>query len=372
MNIQKTKTIKEGTTKILVFKKKSSIKGPGIKDSEPFYNPSMELNRDLSVVINQWLLGNSKKKLHLLDGLAASGIRGIRLANELIGDFDVTINDFDEESFLLIKKNIERNKEKNITACNKNLNILLSENKYNYIDIDPFGSPVYFIDSAVRSICNNGIVACTATDTAALCGVYPNVCLRRYGARSFHSFMMHEIGLRILIGFICREAAKYDKGIEPILSYSTDHYFRVYVKIKRGKDYANKSMEKCLILNPQKNMLPLCKNKEPVGPLWMNKLHNKSALEEIRTILFTKELKTKNKIWKMLSLFEEEADAPPFFYTTDEVASYLKISPPKIELIFEKLKEKGFIVTKSQFSPTSFKTSALFDEIKEVFKEAKR
>jgi tRNA (guanine26-N2/guanine27-N2)-dimethyltransferase len=371
MNVQKTEIIKEGTTKVFVFKKKASEKGPATKDKDPFYNPSMEQNRDLSIVVNQWLINNCEKQLHLLDGLAASGIRGIRLANELVGNFDVTINDYNEEAFLLIKKNISHNKLKNATACNKNLNVLLSENKYDYIDIDPFGSPVYFIDSAIRSIYNNGIIACTATDTASLCGVYPNVCLRRYGARPFHSFIMHEIGLRILLGFICREAAKYDKGIEPILSYSTDHFFRVYVKIRRGKHFANKSMERCSLINPQKIMFPLCKNKEPVGPLWMHKLHNKSALEEIRTILFTKELKTKNKIWKMLSLFEEEADAPPFFYTTDNVASYLKTSPPKIEIIFEKLKEKGFIVTKSQFSPTSFKTNATFDEIKEVFKEAK-
>lgn len=370
MNIQKTKTINEGTTKLLVFKKKFSSKGPGKKDSEPFYNPSMELNRDLSVVINQWLLGNSKKKLHLLDGLAASGIRGIRFACELVGDFEVFINDWNKESFLLIKQNIEKNKIENVKPYNKNLNTILSENRFDYIDIDPFGSPVSFIDSAVRSIRHNGIIACTATDTAALCGVYPKVCLRRYGSTPFHSFVMHEIGLRIILGFICREAAKYDKGIEPILCYSTDHYFRVYVKIKRGKSYANTSMKFFNSISSKE--IPLSSGKKcNIGPLWMDKLHNKSALEEIRTILFTKELKTKNKIWKMLSLFEEEADAPPFFYTTDDVASYLKISPPKIEIIFEKLKEKGFIVTKSQFSPTSFKTNAPFDEIKEVFKEAK-
>jgi len=370
MNLQKTKTITEGTTKVLVFKKKSSSKGPGIKDSEPFYNPSMELNRDLSVIINQWFLSKSKKKLQLLDGLAASGIRGIRFACELDGDFEVFINDWNKESYLLIKHNLENNQIENVTTYNNNLNVILSENKYDYIDIDPFGSPVSFIDSAVRSIRNNGIIACSATDTAALCGVYPKVCLRRYGASSFHSFVMHEIGLRILLGFICREAAKYDKGIEPILCYSTDHYFRVYVKIKRGKSSANESMNFFRSINSKE--LPLSSGKKcNVGPLWMGSLHNKSSLEEIRTILFKKELKTKNQIWKMVSLFEEEADAPPFFYTTDDVASYLKISPPKIEIIFEKLKEKGFVVTKSQFSFTSFKTNASFDEIKEVFKEAK-
>ena len=74
-----------------------------------------------------------------------------------------------------------------MVATNKNLNVLLSENRFDYIDIDPFGSPVGFVDSAMRSIKNGGVVACTATDTAALCGVYPRVCQRRYGAIPFHN-----------------------------------------------------------------------------------------------------------------------------------------------------------------------------------------
>ena len=112
MNVQKTEIIKEGTTKVFVFKKKASKKGPSSKDKDPFYNPSMEQNRDLSIVVNQWLINNCKKQLHLLDGLAASGIRGMRLANELVGNFDVTINDYKEEAFQLIKKNISHNKLK--------------------------------------------------------------------------------------------------------------------------------------------------------------------------------------------------------------------------------------------------------------------
>ena len=50
MIVQKTEIVKEGKTKSLVIKKKVSKKGPGSKDKEPFYNPSMELSRDLSIV----------------------------------------------------------------------------------------------------------------------------------------------------------------------------------------------------------------------------------------------------------------------------------------------------------------------------------
>ena len=207
------KKLSEGNTNVLVYKNKSVSKGPGSKQGVPFYNPSMQLNRDFSILVCQWLLDNSKRKTVFLDGLAASGIRGVRLANELVGDFEVVINDWDEKSYNLIKKNIEKHSFENVKACNMNLNVLLSEDKFDYIDIDPFGTPVDFIDSAIRSIKNDGIIACTATDTATLCGVYPKVCIRRYGAVPFHSVVMKEIGLRILLGFICRDAGKYDKGI---------------------------------------------------------------------------------------------------------------------------------------------------------------
>jgi len=369
-NIRDVECITEGKTEVLVFKNKITKKGPSSINKVPFYNPTMELNRDLSILVNQWLVNNNEKTMHILDGLAASGIRGIRLANELEGDFDVTINDWSEDAYALIKKNLEMCGLKNVVVSNRNLNTLLSEERFHYIDIDPFGSPVYFIDSAIRGIYNNGIIACTATDTATLCGVYPKVCLRRYGVRSFHSPVMHEIGLRILLGFICREAAKYDKGIEPLICHSTDHYFRAYIQVKNGISFANKSVDKLKSINPKE---PFFSGKQTteIGPLWLGKIQNKNMIEELRTILPGKQLNTKNILWVFLGLLEEESNAPVFFYTTDGLASLLKISPPKMEHIFEKLKEKGYDVARTHFSSTGFKTNASMDEIKVIFKQLK-
>ncbi|MCX6666805.1 MAG: tRNA (guanine(10)-N(2))-dimethyltransferase [Euryarchaeota archaeon] len=365
--IQKVESITEGKTSVLVLKKKVSKKGPGSKEKGPFYNPAMELNRDLSVLVIQWLVNCSKKHVKLLDGLAASGIRGIRLANEVEGDFDVSINDWDEEAHNLIKKNLESCKLENAVASNKNLSTVLSENCYHYVDIDPFGSPAHFIDSALRGVYNDGIIACTATDTAALCGVYPKVCLRRYGARPFHSPVMHETGLRILLGFICREAGKYDKGIEPLVCYASDHYFRVYFRIRNGIKRADESVGELKCVSSDK--LCLSKNSSVnVGPLWMGKLQNKNVVQELRTILFEKQVNTKHELWKLLSLLEDEADAPAFFYTVDSIASSLKRSLPKMKTIFEKLQNQGYNVARTHFSPTGFKTDAPIDEIKKLFK----
>jgi len=361
------KHITEGLTDFLVFKRKQSVKGPGIKDNSPFYNSAMELNRDLSILVCQWLVNNSIKHVHILDGLAASGVRGIRIKNEVEGDFDITINDRNKDAYDLIQRNVKNCNLINVNVLNKNLNTLLSEKKFDYIDVDPFGSPAYFIDSAMRSIINKGILACTATDTATLCGVYPKVCNRRYGAMPFHSFFMKEVALRILVGFICREAARYDKGMKPLLCYSNDHYFRVYIMVRNSVNSANESL-KNLSKIPSDEFVFSNNSDVDVGPLWMGRLQDKQMIKEIRTILFEKQLNTKNILWKLLDLLEEEADAPGFFYTTENVASLLGVSQPKMSTIFKKLKKDDYEVSRTHFSSTGFKTNAPKEKIESVFK----
>jgi len=367
MTNRPTDEIKEGTTELFVYKNKASVKGPSIRENVPFYNPAMELNRDVSVLVNQWFVNVSTKHVHILDGLAASGIRGIRLAHELSGDFDVTINDWNDESFALIQQNIQKNQLQNVSVFQRDLGSLLLERRYHSIDIDPFGSPVHFFDAAVKSVYNKGIIACTATDTAALCGVFPKVCFRRYAAWPLHGASMHEVGLRILLGCLCREAAKYDRGIEPLLCYTTDHYVRLYVQISNGKSAANASMAQYSSLTSKE--VPLSKDTATlIGPLWLGTIQKKTVIQEIRSLASTKVLNTKHLLWKFLDLLEEEADAPPFFYTINDLSSLLKVSPPTMEHIVEQLKKKGYVVTRTHCTPTGFKTNAPLDVVTEVFK----
>ncbi|MFH1101514.1 MAG: tRNA (guanine(10)-N(2))-dimethyltransferase [Methanobacteriota archaeon] len=374
--IRKTRpfeVVREGTTEVFVLKEKQTRKGPGTRHGEPFYNPAMEMSRDLSVLVYQWFIQGSKKPVHLLDGLASSGIRGVRLAHEIPGEFMVTMNDWNEQAYQLIQKNIAHNHLQNASATQHDLNVLLSQSSFDGVDIDPFGSPAYFVDSAMRNLSHNGILACTATDTAPLCGVYPLVCLRRYGAQPYHSPVMQEIGLRILLGFLCREAGKYDKGIEPLLCHVTDYYFRVYVQIKQGKRNANLNQENLTTISV--DQLPGFKNTKStihqIGPLWMGHLHKPLLIKQVRTDLFTKNMNTKHELWMLLQLLEDEAEAPPFFYTMESVAAALKTSPPRREYLFEKIREHGYTVTRTHITPTGFKTTAPSSVIKTLFQQKK-
>ena len=363
------KKITEGSTDIFVHINKDKKKGPGKKiGGTTFYNPSMELNRSLSVLFLQWFADKSNHSLKILDGLSSSGIRGIRFANEVSSDFKVYLNDWDKNAYDLIKKNIEHNNIKNAEVLNSNLNTILSKEKFDYIDIDPFGSPVYFFDSAIRSIKHNGFVSFTATDTATLCGVYNKVCKRRYDAESFHGVSMKEIGMRILLSSFARIAARYDKGIMPIISYVTDHYFRSYVQIYSNITCANDTISKVKTIKSGEK-IALDKTKKDVGPVWNGKLQDKKIFKEIRSIVKNKKFDSKADILKLVDLLEEEADAPIFYYTTSSIASYLKTSPPKKTDLFKFLEKKGYFVCNTHFDPMGFKTDASFNVIEKMFKE---
>lgn len=359
--------IVEGETSLFIYSNnKVHKKGPGRKQTFPFYNAAMTMNRDISILVLQYFINQKDKLCYILDGMAASGIRGFRFLNEVIGNFHVTINDFSDESFELIKKNAEKFDRETVELSNENIYTMLSKKSYDYIDIDPFGSPAIYIDSALRSIKNNGIIAVSATDTATLCGVYPKVCKRRYNANPLHGSCMHETALRILLGFIGQQAGKYDKGIEPLLSYSTDHYLRCYITIKNGVKNSNRSIDQ--ITHIRSSLIPGQNEKEiPVGPLWTGYLHNKQVLRKIIQILSNKKVQTEKQISSLLNILEQESIMPAFYYSTNILSKYLKKNPPRLDYVIGLIQKKGFFVTKTHFDPTGFKTNASKEVIEEIF-----
>lgn len=44
------------------------------------------------------------------------------------------------------------------------------------VDLDPYGSPSVFLDSAVQCVADGGLLMCTATDMAVLCGGNGEAC----------------------------------------------------------------------------------------------------------------------------------------------------------------------------------------------------
>jgi len=260
-------TVKEGKATIRI-QKTDKIS----KQMEVFYNPIMKLNRDISILLLNTI---ENKKMQIALPLAGSGIRGIRFLKELKKSKikSLSFNDYSIKAVNSIKSSLKFNKISNKNVFNKDANLFLLESKgFDYIDVDPFGSSNSYLDSAVRRISRDGILAVTNTDTAALTGTYPKTCMRKYWSAPKLDYMMHETGLRILIRKVQLIGMQYEKALYPMFSYFKDHYFRVFFRCVKGKKLCDEIAVKHGMI---KGVGPLW-----TGSLWDHKLVNRMQLED--------------------------------------------------------------------------------------------
>jgi len=369
--------VREGLARILV------PKAERIYDAPVFYNPVMALNRDISVLVARVL--ESKR---VLDALSATGIRGIRYALESPAG-EVWLNDISEEAYSLMKRNVALNfegelhedgdrsylrGEKLIVLNRGDANRLMAENfrYFDLVDLDPFGSPMEFLDTALRSVRRRGVLAVTATDTGVLCGAYARACVKNYLARPIRGELCHEAGLRILIGVIARYTAKYDLGIEVLLAYYRDHYFRAFVRFRSGARKAEKSLAQLGYLWQDENgrftyeraFLP--EKPKAYGPLWLGPLKDGAFMEKL-----VKELEdfepAHKKTGPFVELLSEELDVP-FHYDTHALARKNSLEVRKVSEVIERLIEMGYSTSRTHFSPTAIKTNAPFEVVLDVLR----
>ena len=367
-------TICEATTKILVEEQEIVDKKMSV-----FYNPVMKMNRDITIILLRAIQeqGSEHRPLKISDPLAGSGIRTIRMLKELPSEMikEIYVNDKKEKYSEYMKKNIELNElkkeQKNkIKIFNEDANTFLFENRpFDYIDIDPFGTPNPFLDSAIRSLRSGGLLAVTATDTSALCGSYPKACKRKYWAEPLRNELMHEIGLRILIRKVQLMGTNHQRALIPILSYSMDHYMRVFFRFDKGK--AN--MDKILSQHANYyNHNPATQNADIFGPIWTGQLNDlkllKKILEETEKEENIKHIE-KRTIKILQTLIEETEVGGIGFIDLHKEAKGKEGHLPKTEEVMKQLKEKGYKVSRTHFRDTAIRTNAPKEEIEKILEK---
>jgi len=375
------KTMQEGKAGIKAYTAETVS-----KDMPVFYNPVMKLNRDITILL---LNSIDKKDMQVALPLAATGIRGVRFLLELKKSKikKIFLNDNNNDAVKLIKSNLKLNKIKsgrkvNISNLDANLFILNSKG-FDYIDIDPFGSPNFLLDNAVKRLGRDGILAVTATDTGALCGSYKNACLRKYSGKPLRNEFCHEIGLRILISKVQSIGAQYDKALTPIFSYSKEHYFRVFFKCIKGKKKVDELMKnigyivyckKCLFRKNVDNIFndekcPLCKSKlDYAGKLWLGQLWDKKLVNNMCKNI--KNLEDKELV-KLLEIIKKESKISSVgFYDLAKVVKHNKLrNVPKKDLLINEIKKAGFKAAETHIRPNSIRSNI---ELKELIKLIKK
>lgn len=380
--------IVEGTTKISVPVPPPDANFPP-SAAPVFYNPEMELNRDINVAATaafvERLLSRKdikREEIRYVDAFSASGIRGLRIAGEV--GIHATMNDWSPEAFELIKENINLNGlEEKAQATRKNANALLHEQKFHIVDIDPFGTPAPYLDASVTSA--QGMLSVTATDTAPLCGAHLNSGIRKYAAVPLNTEYHSEMGLRVLLGACARELAKHEKGMLPLLSHVTRHYVRSYLEVLPGTKQADRTMKsmgfsiycpKCgfrehvygLAVHIDQGC-PACGALTKIaGPLWLGPFKEPEFCNEVISELEAHPLNTKDKAKKIITFCRDELDIP-MFYDQHVICKELGVSAIGIESLVEALRASGFEASRTHFSGTSFKTDAPITEIKKIILE---
>jgi tRNA (guanine26-N2/guanine27-N2)-dimethyltransferase len=373
--------VREGNTKLLTPDPAAfMVRGRFEPSLAPvFYNPRMEFSRDIAVLFLRLFSGMRDKPLEVCDPLAGSGARGVRYAKEVCNLASVVISDLNEDAIPLIRENAKINgvEGKVVVAC-KDANLLLSEHaepgqRFDYVDVDPFGTPSPFVDSAIRATKNGGVIALTATDTAPLCGIYPRACIRKYGGLPLRGEFCHETGLRLMIGDAVTEALKHDFGTKVLVSYSVDHYFRAYVQLLLGAKRGDESAANMgYILHCQSCgwrsqaalgaalpcSCPGCSG--PIkrgGPLWLGELGDEPFLSALASS-DRSGMGSEKRIAKFLPLLLGELGLPPTYYLIDEICSRIRRDVPQLAKVIESLRGLGYRAAPTHFHPKAVKTDA--------------
>lgn len=427
------KTVKEGLAEVLF-------------PQHVFYNPVQEFNRDLTIAVisefakeklaadinknvnknettevdgnsdsnktdmNDFVLEAGKKcqnGIKILEGLSASGLRSVRFGLEIPGVQFIVANDFDRAAVDVIDTNIIKNNLKElITSSCDDASMLMYKHKkdrFDVIDLDPYGSASQFLDAAVQAVSDGGLMCVTCTDAAVLCGNGSETCYSKYGAMSLKTKNCHEMGIRIILQCIESHANRYSRYIVPIISLSIDFYFRLFVKVYTGQGKVKRSASKmAMVYNcigcgsfslqkigeaiptkgsnfkyspatgpPVSDKCQHCGSRHQMGgPIWADPICDVDFIDRVIKSVSLNEakLKTSERIVGMLTMLKEELQDIPLYFVTDAICGIVHCQPMSLIQIRSAILNGGYRVSLSHAAQNSIKTDAPHDFVWDIIR----
>ncbi|KAK7418550.1 RNA methyltransferase tRNA(m5U54)methyltransferase [Neonectria punicea] len=196
-----------------------------------------------------------KAQFKILDALSASGLRALRYAHELPFVTSVKANDLSDSAAETIKMNVTHNGlQDKVTVTQGDalahmyraiaddlshrdrLGNTGKANKFDVIDLDPYGTAAPFFDAAVQAVRDDGGLLCiTCTDSAVWAGhSYCEKTYALYGGIPIKGMHSHEGGLRLVLNAVATSASRYGLTIEPLLSLSIDFYTKFFIRVTKS------------------------------------------------------------------------------------------------------------------------------------------
>lgn len=369
----------EGKTTLLVPPQSLTEKVP--PKTPAFFNPAAKLNRDLSILAYRAHAPMLSRKT-FADSFTGVGARALRVAVEAPEIEQVYGNDINTIAIGQAKEAAKINSvsDKCRFSIDEVCKFLLhgdSEGeRFGIVDLDPFGTPARHVDCVLRAVLDGGLVSITATDTAVLCGVYPEVCMRRYYGRPLNNSYGNETAIRLLLSLMALTASRLELAIKPVFVHATMHYLRVYASLSVSSSEANDVYRSigyvmhCFQCGHRfaaqeyaSAKCELCGSAMRTGgQLWTAPLHDGEFVKKMLGYDSDRQCK------KVLDLAAGEASGIPYYFRADEISAKLRTNPHSVQKIVEKLQSAGFVASKTALNTGAFKTSARIDEILSALK----
>jgi tRNA (guanine26-N2/guanine27-N2)-dimethyltransferase len=375
-----------------------------------FYNKAQVVNRDVSVLaLRAWAQGRAAglPAPTVFEGLAASGLRSLRYALEVPELGQITANDLDPTAVEAIARNRAHCgvAEGKVVPSTGDCALELLRRRGSplprpsVVDLDPFGSAMPFLDSAVQAVEDGGLLAVTCTDLLILCGAQMSVCGGKYGSFPVKAPYHHEQGLRIVLASIARAAAQHRRVIEPVLSLFLDFYVRVFVVVRSDTlaagrvgtslasvyqcqgcpSYALQPLQRAPAEGSQMARLAVgppvgrecasCGSPHHVGgPLWSGQLHSAEFVSRVEALARDSQLATKDRLAGVLALARSEVPTP-LFTTVSDWANTVRCTVPPYDAVRSALLALGYRCSLSHCVPNSLKTDAPPEALADVIRE---
>jgi tRNA (guanine26-N2/guanine27-N2)-dimethyltransferase len=331
-----------------------------------FYNPAMATDRDIGVaVLSAW----AKRRGHSGEGwemLAATGVRGLRLLNESAALSGIDLTEANPDAFEVLARNAARFAGRGARAHRADAREDPPRAPYDYIELDPYGSPLPFLGSALRALSVNGLLGVTATDLMVLAGPQPEVCLRKYGARPLRGWLGPEGGLRILIAALARAAREEGRGFRLRLAYVLGHHLRVYAELPQAGEGAPDPVG---TVGEDASTGPPLGGRGPFGPLWTGRLFDRGLLADLAVPAGAADPQV---VGRLFERWREEAEVDATFaYEPNRIAASLGLpEPPAVPKLLEQLRSRGFAAARSHITASAFRTSAPRSEVEAAARRA--
>jgi tRNA (guanine26-N2/guanine27-N2)-dimethyltransferase len=336
-----------------------------------FYNPRARLGRDLGVLAMRAEAERLERPLEVLELMAGAGLRTKRYLLEA-PVAKMVVNDANYTSFDVLRAHVgddPRVELHNELAQRLLCRFYLEDRRFDWVDLDPFGTPAPYVPYLTGVVRWEGLLYITATDAPVLCGAQRGESLKSYDAVSAYGRECHEIGLRILIGFVQRRLIQANMYGVPVLSYFDGYCWRVLIRAFKGTRGFNIEHLGFIVQTPDGEYratmagvpAPVNHQYNPsttvrwAGPLWLGPLHDHAFLSAMYRAAQEDYFADARRF---LTKLNRELDELPIVYSLPVLADRLNRSVPSTRSAIKFLRAQGYRASPVHHCGSAIRTDA--------------